>query len=121
MMTAQTHIVPIRRERGSWYIDDPAKGMAEQQLAFGMDQMLDKAAKDLPGAGDAFLLHISDGPQRWQQGLAEKVEADANGYWYSIERYNGRGWLSEFGLGKYFESPPDVIYYRFERDGGQRP
>lgn len=121
MSDAQTHTIPIRRLRGSWYIDDPANRMKEQQLMFGVDTALEKAAAELPGLGDDFLLQVSESPQNWARGVLEKVEADAGGFWYDMKPYGCRGWLSGFGLGRYFSSPPDTIYFRLERDGGRGP
>ena len=112
-----------------WVFDDQAKGLINEGLVSGTDQILDMLASNFPDGKKGFKLTFSDEPIvqnesefmksislafEWVrtgtgEGLAEGVE----GNWYSEPQTGYNGWLCP-ALFKYFDKAPAHIYVAAE-------
>jgi hypothetical protein len=104
-----------------WVFDDPKKGLKNEGLVSGTDQILDMLAKRFPDGENGFELTFSDEPFDgheltfdWiKSGTGEGLAEGVTGNWYRENSTGFEGWLCP-ALFLYFKEAPKHIYIKAE-------
>lgn len=111
-MNALSVLFPYKYE-GMWVFDDPAVGLVREPFVFGIDEMITRLTKSIPGAESGFRLIYSSTPF---PGFAAKLEwrrEEYGGNWYHCPQFEIEGWLCP-ALFKYFDKAPPELYAKAE-------
>jgi hypothetical protein len=107
------HALVVFRHQGSWVFDDPAVGLDKEPFVCGIDDMIDRLVREIPGAARGFRLLFSPAPF---PGYAAKLEwrrEEHGGNWYHSPTFGFEGWLCP-ALFKYFQTAPRELYAKAE-------
>jgi hypothetical protein len=111
-------VIAPYRWHGVWVFDDPAVGLVREPFICGADLLMDRLAMRCGGT-DRLVLYFSDA--MFPDADHEAVLIDPNvmgGAVYDVPSMEVSAWLCP-ALFKYFDSPPDHLYFRAMTDGGQ--
>lgn len=105
-------IYPYQYE-GLWVFDDAKVGLIQEPFVNGADVIIDRMTAEIADADKGFRLLFSAGPfPSYMAELAWERE-EMGGNWYYSADLDMEGWLCP-ALLKYFESPPQRLYAKFE-------
>jgi hypothetical protein len=107
-------VIEPYRVHGTWVFDDPGTGLREEPFVAGVNEMIDRLVRDIPGAERGFRLLFSVQPFEGHQASLSWSRADpVEGNWYRADDTGEEGWLCP-ALYWYFPSAPARIYVRAE-------
>ena len=112
MANAMMVIHPYRHE-GMWVFDDDRVGLVREPFVFGIPEMIDAFAAEIPNAQSGFRLLFSAQPFPGFQEELVWVRGEYEGNWYRSPKLGAEGWLCP-ALFKYFDAAPQTIYVRLE-------
>jgi len=113
-MNAIMALYPYKYE-GLWVFDDKNTELVQEPFISGADTIIDKALelKGISNGDHGFRLLFSSSPFPGYDLKFTWVREGDGGNWYYSEDFKMEGWLCP-ALLKYFDSPPQEIYARFE-------
>lgn len=97
------------RWQDMWVFDDPAVDIVREPFISGADTIIDQMVAHISSADAGFNLIFSDTAFPSHQHVLTRQEPDADGYWYTHDESDMRGWLCP-ALFKYFEDAPDKLF-----------
>jgi hypothetical protein len=111
-MNALSVLFPYKYE-GMWVFDDPAVGLVREPFVFGIDEMITRLTKFIPGAEKGFRLIYSSTPFPEFAAKLEWRREEYGGNWYYCAQFEIEGWLCP-ALFKYFDKAPSELYAKAE-------
>ena len=112
MANAILAIYPYKAE-GLWVFDDDRVGLVQEPFISGADLIIDHFVQGIPQAEKGFRLLFSQYEFPSHQARFVWVREEGAGNWYRLDDSESEGWLCP-ALLKYFDSPPNAIYAKFE-------
>ncbi len=104
-------IAPFWKD-GTWVFNDDSNGLKEEPFVAGTDDIISGCVKDIPNAKDGFRLTFSATEFPGYHIKAERLDAEAGGYWYIVGR--AKGWLCPATLCYFPDGHPEELYVKFD-------
>ncbi|HTE18814.1 MAG TPA: DUF6717 family protein [Armatimonadota bacterium] len=96
------------RLAGTWGFDDPATGLAREPFVAGIDDLLDRKAREV-GAGDELTLTFAERAFPGANVHLEWIRDEEGGAWYYDAEADAEGWLCP-ALYRYFDEAPEALW-----------